>query len=261
MHLVELEDLPWVPAAVRNGGTDLLDLFFARIGFYREVVDVFVRALDAAGGRRVVDLCSGGGGGALYMSRALRARDRVDVAFVLTDRHPSDSARERVRDAGGLEYHREPIDASNVPASLPGLRTMFSALHHFRPEEVQRLLAGAVASRTHVAFFDAAASPLLRRVPVALVPLAVVPNALILFLLPFFLVPFVRPARASLWLLTYLLPLVPVLFAWDGTVSALRAYSPEELLALARSVPGGDGYVWESARGGRALYLTGRPAT
>jgi hypothetical protein len=260
VHLVELEDLPWVPAAVRDGGTDLLDFLFDRVGFYRPLVDVFTRALAATGGSQVVDLCSGGGGGALFMAGELRRRHRADVRFLLTDLHPSEAGRARVQAAGALEYHPEPIDAAKVPQRLPGLRTMFGALHHFRPAEVQELLAGAVAARTHVAFFDVTASPALRRVPSVLVPLAALANTIPLFLAPFVLVPFVRPLRASRWLLTYLVPLVPVLFAWDGTVSALRAYSPEELLALARAVPGGDGYVWESGRGGQALYLTGRPA-
>ena len=51
----------------------------------------------------------------------------------------------------------------------------------------------------------------------------------------------------------------PLLVAWDGTVSALRAYAPEELLAAAHAVPGADGYVWNSGVRGRAVFLTGIP--
>ena len=73
------------------------------------------------------------------------------------------------------------------------------------------------------------------------------------------LVPLVRPFRVSRVVLTYLLPLIPVLVAWDGTVSALRAYTPDELLELARSTPGSERYVWEAGTAGSALYLTGIP--
>ena len=71
--------------------------------------------------------------------------------------------------------------------------------------------------------------------------------------------PLVRPFRWSRVLLTYVLPVIPLLVGWDGTVSALRAYTPEELLALAASVPGAEHYSWDAGRAGAALYLTGMP--
>ena len=260
VHLVELEDLPWVPAAIRDGGTDLLDFLFGKIRFYGPAVDRVATALDASGGTQLVDLCSGGGGGALFVLRELRARGRGEVEALLTDRHPNGAARARVAGLEGVRYHPEPIDAAQVPTSLPGLRTMFGALHHFRPEEVKTLLAGAVASRTHLAFVDVAANSVVRRMPTPLVPLASVPNVLVLLLLPLLLVPFVRPVRLSRVVFTYVVPLIPLLFAWDGTVSAFRAYTPDELLEIARSVPGADGYAWEAGQAGKALYLCGRPA-
>ena len=39
------------------------------------------------------------------------------------------------------------------------------------------------------------------------------------------------PFSLSRVLLTYAVPAIPSLFAWDGMVSGLRAYTPEELLA------------------------------
>jgi hypothetical protein len=259
VHFVELEDLDWMPAAIRDGGTDLLDTFFALVKFYKPLVEVLEAAIDASGGKQVIDLCSGGGGGALFMAKALAARGRTDVRFLLTDRHPNEATGGRTRELENVEVHAEPVDAMHVPPELRGLRTMFGALHHFQPAAIHELLADAVASGAHVAFFDVAANPMMRNMPTPLAPFAMIPNALALFTLPFALVPLVRPMRASRWLLTYALPLVPILFAWDGTVSALRAYTPEELLDIARGVPGSERYVWASDKGGMALYLTGRP--
>ena len=82
---------------------------------------------------------------------------------------------------------------------------------------------------------------------------------LLLFLGSLALVPLARPFRLSRLLFTYLLPAIPALVAWDGTVSALRAYTPDELLELARSVPGSERYSWEAGVSGQALYLTGAP--
>jgi hypothetical protein len=125
---------------------------------------------------------------------------------------------------------------------------------------VRTLIGGVIARRAPLAFFDVAASPAIRRLPIVLAPLAMSVNMLMLFVGSLLLVPLVRPFRLSRVLLTYVLPLIPALVAWDGTVSALRAYTKDELLDLARSAPGGDAYVWEAGVEGSAVYLTGRPA-
>lgn len=265
-HLVELEDLPWVPGVIRDGATDVLDWMFAKLKLYEPAVDRLRATLDATGRRDVVDLCSGGAGGALQMTGYLRARGDVATRVTLTDRYPSAHAAARVEalDDARLRYRRAPVDALAVPRDLDGVRTMYSALHHFRPADVKRLVAAAVADRAPLAFFDIAAAPALRKLPGVLVPVFALVNFVMILALVPLMVPFVRPFRVSRVVFTYLLPLIPILYAWDGTVSALRAYTPDELAALAREVPGADGYVWDAGRAGAGvrsvLYLTGRPA-
>jgi len=262
LHLIELEDQPWVPRTLRDGATDLLDVLFARIGMYRPLAPALGEFMQAAGQRRWLDLCSGGGGGALAMRDALVALGQGPDDVSLTDRYPNAAARARVavRADPSVRYRPEPIDAMQVPPHPAALRTMFGAVHHFPPAAVQRVLQAAVAERVPIAFVDVAASPLLRAVPVALVPVAALPNFVVLLLIALLLTPLARPFRWSRLVWTYLVPAIPILFAWDGTVSALRAYTPEELLALARAVPGGGGYTWDARRAGQALMLTGRPS-
>lgn len=262
LHLVELEDLPWIPKPIRDGGTDVLDFMFARIGFYRTLVPELVALMETTGKRRLVDLCSGGGGGAMAMRALLREQGHDDIELVLTDRYPNAATGQRVRELGdpGVRWCSTPVDALHVPPELGGgIRTMYSALHHFRPDDVRRLLQAAVDDRVPLAFFDLAAPPALRKLPGVLVPLFAIPNMLGLLLGCMLMVPFVRPFRPSRALLTYLLPAIPLLFAWDGMVSGLRGHTPDELLALAHAVDGSEGYAWTVARGGMALCLIGRP--
>ncbi len=260
VHLFELEDLDWVPGAIRDGGTDLLDHAFDRLGFYDGVAPKLVALLEATGAKRVVDLCSGGGGGTLHMWRKLRGTG-LDHELVLSDRNPSEAAIARVEQLGDpkTRYRTEPVDAMTAGGELAGVRTMSGALHHFPPEAVRALIARIVERGEPLAFFDVAASPGLRRLPIVLAPLAMSANMLFLFIVSLLVVPFVRPFRFSRLLLTYVLPLIPALVAWDGTVSALRAYAPSELLEIARAVPGADGYSWDAGVSGSALYLTGAP--
>lgn len=141
----------------------------------------------------------------------------------------------------------------------PGLRTMSGALHHFGPAAVVQILSAVVAARQPLCVVDVAASPAVRRLPWPVALPAVAINAAMLVVVALAVTPFVRPVRASPLVLTYLLPLIPLVFAWDGTVSALRAYSPDELLTLAARVPGSAGYTWDAGRRGPLLYLTGLP--
>ena len=86
-----------------------------------------------------------------------------------------------------------------------------------------------------------------------------VPNFAVLFGVSLLLTPLARPLRASRLALTYALPAIPLLYAWDGTVSALRAHSPDELLAITRSLEGADRYAFTCDTRGLALALLGRP--
>jgi hypothetical protein len=259
IHLVELEDLPWMPAVVTDAARDLLDLFFARLRFYAGVIPRLIDLVRASGVKRVMDLGSGGGGGALTAARALREAGLTDVAVTLTDRYPNAAARGRISAMGDplLDYASEPVDALSTHAGPPAIRTMFGALHHFRPDDVRRLIGAAVADGVPIALFDSRAA--LRKLPIAFAPIAALPNMLMLGLVTLFLLPLLRPVRLERLLLTYAVPVIPLLFAWDGTISAMRSYTAAEILDLAKSVPGAERYTWDAGEHGQAVYLTGRP--
>lgn len=76
--------------------------------------------------------------------------------------------------------------------------------------------------------------------------------------------PFIRPFRWARLLFTYPIPLVPLTCFWDGFVSQLRAYTPDELRDLAAGL-GDVGYQWDAGKvkldGSPAhlTYLIGRP--
>jgi hypothetical protein len=262
-QLFEFEDLPWVPSVIRDGGTDLLDLGFSLTKFYRPLAPALRDAIDESRCERIVDLCSGGGGGALAMRAELLAHGHNSVRWELSDRYPNDAAIARVRALAdpSVTYASEPVDAMQAPATdRSALRTMFGALHHFTPAQVRSIFAAHIEARAPFAFFDVAASPALRRLPWPLAPVALSFNMALLFVGSLLLVPLVRPLRLSRLLATYVIPLIPALVAWDGTVSALRAYAPEELLEIARSIPGAEGYRLRSESVGPALFITAVPA-
>jgi hypothetical protein len=212
-------------------------------------------AMAAANTNVVIDLCSGGGGPWRALAPALAKHGPVRV--VLTDLYPNVQAYTAMRvEAGGtVDFHPEPVDATSVPASLHGVRTMFNAFHHFPVSRAVAVLGDAVAAGQPIAIFEGASTRALG--------LVAMPMQIPLLLL---LTPFVRPFRWSRLLFTYLIPLIPLLVLFDGTVSFLRLYSREELREVIAAVPGSERFTWEIGSAKvpgfpvRLGYLLGVPA-
>jgi hypothetical protein len=233
-HLFELEDLPWWPRLFRDAVTDYLVTAIRQGKVYHGIVPRLANALSQTRAKQVVDLCSGGGGPWTDLLPALREAGQ-DVEVCLTDKYPNVSALERASAATpGLRFESESVSATEVPDRLDGFRTLFTSFHHFRPAEARAILAAAVRDREGILIAEA--SP--RRAG-ALAFQAVVPLAVWL------LTPTIRPFRWSRLFWTYLVPVLPAAILFDGVVSTLRVYNPDEMLAMAREV-GGDSYEWEA---------------
>lgn len=255
LHLVELEDLPWFPAPVRDAATGYLQMMIHQSDAFGPAVPLLSDAISRTGAGRIVDLCSGGGGPWRRLSAALRDAG-VSRPVLLTDRYPNVGAVHAVN--GGdtavpVALHPAPVDATQVPSSLDGFRTMFSAFHHFRPHDARAVLADAVADGAPIAIFERTKRNLTCFLLMLVTPLFVLLG-----------MPAVRPFRVTNLLFTYLIPLVPIVVIWDGIVSTLRTYSVEELRALVASVPGQEQFDWsigEAAGRGPLpmLYLVGTP--
>ncbi len=145
-----------------------------------------------------------------------------------------------------------------VPASMQGLRTLFTTFHHFEPPAAQAILQDAVSAGQGIAIFEQT-----RRTPAALMFMAIlVPIALLG-------VPLIRPFRWSRLFWTYVLPAIPAVLFFDGVVSCWRTYTEPELRAMIDRVAFDDvdapAYVWELGRARSLLsplgisYLIGYP--
>jgi hypothetical protein len=128
-------------------------------------------------------------------------------------------------DSASIRYHAQPVDAAHVDPGLPGFRTMFTAFHHFRPEEARAILTDAIRCQQGIAVFEGSARSPLGISAMLLVPLMVLLTT-----------PFIRPFRWSRLLWTYVLPVIPLVIGFDGLVSSLRTYSIQELQALVNSL-------------------------
>jgi hypothetical protein len=250
LHLLEWNDQPWLPAVLRRAETRYLA---AALDLVRPFTALAPRiaALAAVTGDRVVDLCSGGAGPWPHLAAAVTAARGAPVAVTLTDRFPDPAAFAAATAAEpAIRGEPTPVDATAVPAQLSGVRTLFDAFHHFRPAAARAILADAHDRGQPIVV----AEVVRRRLA------AVLPMLLVIPLLVLALTPRLRPVSGWQLVLTYLIPVVPLIVTWDGVVSALRAYRPGELRALTAGL---DGFSWEAgevkARGAVVTYLIGAP--
>jgi hypothetical protein len=251
---VELEDLPWCPRAVRDGGTDWLAFMANTTRVFSAVAPKIRQAMRATGTSTVIDLCSGGGGPWLTLQRDLEQSGPARV--VLTDLYPNVEALQelRARSHERLGFAPTPVDATDVPPALDGVRTIFNGFHHFPTAAARAILADAVAKRRAIVVVEGTTHRAMG--------LIAMPLQLPLILL---LTPFVRPFRWSRLLLTYVVPLIPLLVLFDGVMSFLRLYLEEDLRQLVATVPGHTTFDWDigstrmTRMPARVTHLVGTP--
>ena len=148
-----------------------------------------------------------------------------------------------------------PVDARSIPAELVGCRTIFTGLHHFGRAEARELLRRAADERVPIAVFEFTEARWRNVLGMLLSPIVVWAQT-----------PAIKPFRWGRLVWTYVLPVVPALYLWDGIVSHLRSYRVADLESLATGLDR-DGYGWEAGRvivpsGGAPItyLLGGRPA-
>jgi len=254
LHLFEFEDLEWFPDIIRQSQTDYLHFVITKAKAYKPAASLVKEALDKTNTNEIIDLCSGGGGGTDAFHKNLEEITGKQIKMTLSDKYPNIPAFEMIKNLSGgkIDYIKESIDAVNVPSNLKGMRTMFSAFHHFKPRDAQAILKSAVDDKVPIAIFEGANKDILNFLGILLF-------TPIIFI---FATPFMKPFKLSRIFFTYIIPLIPIITVWDGLVSILRMYTPNQMLKMAEEVT--NNYTWKSGKtkgniGNTIMYLVGYP--
>lgn len=270
IQFIELHEQPWFPSWLRDDVTDALQFGFKLLRAYDPITPLLQDAIDSTRNgtnahrtsdrQAIVDMCSGGGGPWLDLSRKLRCRsgekatgDSAGLQIWLTDKYPNLEAFQSISASSDhhITYYPESVDAMNVPRTLKGMRTMFTSFHHFSPQDARAILQNAVDAGESIGIFEAT-----KRGASTIGVIFV--GTLLLFLHT----PRIRPFRWSRLLWTYLIPVIPLILLFDGVVSCLRTYRPTELREMVDKLADCQ-YQWEigEIKGKRApvTYLIGYP--
>lgn len=225
----------------------------APISIARQAAPILVKALRDSGTNEVLDMCSGGGGPFETFASLEELNPPVVNAFILTDLYPNLASFKAMSDRhptpGRLLYAAEPVDATacdygrkqqTQSNAVCYLRTMCASMHHMSEDVLERILADVVAKQDGFLALEITSRSV---ASMCILPLGSPLLACIAFLYHG------RGQKdlSSWWqrfVLTFIIPVIPVMFLVDGLISCLRTYTKEEFLAIARKADPEGLYIW-----------------
>jgi hypothetical protein len=243
VHVPEVEDMSWFPSVLRESMTNLIVVFARKMGVIPVLGSLASRALKQSGLGRIVDLGSGSGGSMPEVIDSVRRDPETShIELVMTDKFPNRQAIERFNDPARpyLHYARESVDATDLAAAPAGLKTMVNCFHHMRPPQARAILESAQRSRQPILIYELADNAVPFGVWLAFLPLGLA----LVFVMALFLTLSVRPLTLRQVVFTFVIPLVPLFYAWDGQASLPRIYTLADLDELLAPLSSPD-YRWE----------------
>jgi len=253
----ELHDYEWFPDIWRRGITDFLSFFATYFFQYDPIFPLIKGLIRKSNLRKLSDYCSGGSGYLLSLLRYLRKNGIYDCKIELTDKYPNLDSFERIARYSGnaINYIASSVDVLNLPQSdTVEIRVMFSAMHHFAPDELELILDRATKDKCAIAIFDYSSWDPIRAI------------ILLILLIPhiFIVMPFAGTFSWMKMFWTYIIPAIPLALLIDAAISRWNGYSLHELKEIIDKLPE-KSYDWKTGSKpnflwtGKVVYLTGCP--
>ena len=251
LQLFEFHELKWFPSFLRNGVTDYLQIMSNKSQIHQPFIPILKRGLEKSKNNRIVDLCSGGGGGLLGINNSFKAMN-LDFQITMSDKFPNLPAFKEMaeRSGGTIDFIESPVDAMDVSEKLKGFRTLFLSFHHFDPASAKKILQNAVDCHVPIGIFEITDRNIYN----------LVYQCFMVSVNVWRLTPYIQPFRVSKWIFTYLIPLISLVMLWDTFVSVMRTYTVDELKQMLEEIAAHH-YKWEIQKiSNQALYLLGYPS-
>lgn len=234
MFLFEFMDHPKTPRVLRETLLDVLDYCNTDFRPYYRTIAQKIRAI--ARERRLTTIVEPGAGYA-PLTRALAEPNSEQLTLIPCDLFPETETWQRLENQYGTKVQPvyEPVDFTVRREWPPGTGIVLCAALHHIPQPLRR--------NTLMALHDSADCVLIFE-PVR-------KTAFSMFLVLFALIPALltpafrmhRPGRLRRTLFCWLIPLVPLMFVWDGLVSCLRQWSPAEWTDFISTLPSGSRHL------------------
>ena len=263
IQLFEFEDFSWFPGWLRICMTNLIVILQKMIGIPEVLSGLIANVLRKKNLLNIVDLGSGSGGVMPEVMESLRNDQNLkNIQMVLTDLYPNQEMYKKfnINRNDQISYLETSVDATNIANAPEGLKTMINSFHHMPPKKARAILESAQRTNQPLLIYEMGVN----NIPLLIWWLFLPISLIILIIMVLFMTPFVKPLTWRQIVFTYLIPIIPVCYAWDGQASLPRMYTLKDLDVLLEGL-GSDNYTWEKGyakkKNGKkqGTYLLGLP--
>ncbi|MEO1011007.1 MAG: hypothetical protein AAFX53_06840 [Bacteroidota bacterium] len=263
IQLFEFEDLVWFPDWLRTCMTNLIVILQRLMGTPEVLAHLLEGMMRKHKVVHIVDLGSGSGGAMPEVLGILRSRLGLeDTTLTLTDLFPNGTLIKRYEktNGDGIRYLGTSVDATDIASAPEGIKTMVNSFHHMPPKEARSILKSAQDNHQPILIYELGENNIPLLAWILFLPIALI----ILMVMVLFMTPFVRPLTWQQILFTYLVPIIPICYAWDGQASLPRMYTFADMEILLKGLEK-EGYSWEKGHAKnskgkkKGTYLMGVP--
>lgn len=262
LELFEFEDFDWLPNVIRSGATNLIMVLHRLLGTADVLVERITYCRQKVSFDIIVDLGSGSGGPMLDVIKKLNAKGQDAVDLLLTDKYPNNTIISKINSSNipNVSYSEASVDAQEMGQTPNGLKTMIASFHHMKPPVAKTILNSSARNKQPILIYEIAENT----IPVILWWLLLPVSLVVLILMSLVLTLFVRPLTVTQVIFTYLIPIIPLVYAWDGQASIMRTYTFEDIDGLIDERNDAS-YTWEISKARKAngksagYYVFGYP--
>ncbi len=254
IQLFEFEDQNWFPNVIRMCMTRLIVVMHNLLGTEEILTKLLINALKRAPRKQILDLCSGSAGPMPGVLKKIKSHSGLEgMELILSDLYPNHTLAASINNQkdDSITYITNAVDATSIEASQDQFKTLICSLHHFAPAQAKSVLKSAKDSGHPILIFEISDNSFPKMLWWTAIPINI--------LMALFITPMVRPMTWQQLLFTYLIPIIPLCFAWDGAVSNARTYTLEDMDTLLEGLESPQ-YQWEKGmiKGkSKNLYLLG----
>lgn len=262
IQLFEFEDFNWFPSWMRIPMTNLIVVLHKIMGTKEVMEHLFLKIQKKHPFHDIIDLGSGSGGIMPMVVQEWNEQMESKIHLTLTDLHPNKQFIEQTEQNKNpyLSYSTESVNATKLQTSPKGLKTMVNSFHHMPPKVAKEILLSAQREKTPLLIYEIAENKIPTFIWWAFLPVGLILN----FLMALFTTPFSRPITPSQLFFTYIIPIIPLAYAWDGQASMPRMYAYKDIdeMLFGSEDPS---YTWEIATGPKkngktvGYYILGMP--